>query len=223
MRLLLSAWQVVRGLLQPARTAHTGAPFVTCTYGGSATGGSYDLVSCTGGFQPGDLVGAVIGAGLSDVPDMRAKLDALVAFRSDAAFDPLAEVFKRAINITKAYKGPSAVSEALFEHEEERALHKAAADVSGRVASAAKSGKYAEAFREMARLQPLVSAFFDKVLVMAKDEKVKKATYPALYGIEASREKARELVASALEDILDFGKEADVLRNIAHFVVSRTA
>ena len=122
---------------------------------------------------PGDLVDAVIGAGLSDVPDMRARLDALVAFRSDAAFDPLAEVFKRAINITKAYKGPAAVSEALFEHDEERALHKAVAGVSGGVAAAAKSGKYAEAFREMARLQPLVSAFFDKVLVMAKDEKVK--------------------------------------------------
>jgi geranylgeranyl diphosphate synthase, type II len=56
-----------------------------------------------------------------------------------------------------------------------------------------------------------------------KDEKSKKATYPALYGIEASREKAREQVASALEDIRDFGQEADALRNIAHFVISRTA
>ena len=52
---------------------------------------------------------------------------------------------------------------------------------------------------------------------------MKKATYPALYGIETSREKARELVASALEDIRDFGSEAEALRNIAHFVVSRTA
>jgi geranylgeranyl diphosphate synthase, type II len=56
-----------------------------------------------------------------------------------------------------------------------------------------------------------------------KDEKVKKATYPALYGIEASRVKSRELVAAALEDIRDFGKEADTLRNIAQFVISRTA
>jgi glycyl-tRNA synthetase beta chain len=105
--------------------------------------------------------------------DLCAKLSALVAFRSEPAFDPLAEVFKRAINITKAYAGPLAVSESLFEHDEERALDKAAGEVSGRVTSAAKSGKYAEAFGEMARLQPLVSAFFEKVLVMAKDEKVK--------------------------------------------------
>ncbi len=122
---------------------------------------------------PGDLADAVISAGLTDMVDLSARLSALVALRSEPAFDPLAEVFKRAINITKVYAGPLAVSESLFEHDEERALHKAAGEVSGRVASAAKSGKYGEAFGEMARLQPLVSAFFEKVLVMAKDEKVK--------------------------------------------------
>ncbi|MBI5419315.1 MAG: glycine--tRNA ligase subunit beta [Deltaproteobacteria bacterium] len=122
---------------------------------------------------PGDLADAVISAGLTDVADLRSKLSALVAFRSEAAFEPLAEVFKRAINITKGHEGPPAVSEVLFEHDEERTLHKAAGEVSGKVASAAKDGRYAEAFREMARLQPLVSAFFDKVLVMAKDEKVR--------------------------------------------------
>ena len=44
---------------------------------------------------PADLVEAVLAAGLTDVVDLRAKLDALVAFRADAAFEPLAEVFKR--------------------------------------------------------------------------------------------------------------------------------
>ncbi|MGE5700166.1 MAG: glycine--tRNA ligase subunit beta [Deltaproteobacteria bacterium] len=121
----------------------------------------------------GDLADAVISAGLTDMVDLRAKMDALVAFRSEAAFEPLAEVFKRAINITKTYAGPLAVSDTLFEHDEERALHRAAGEVSGRVASAAKDGRYPEAFGEMARLQPLVSAFFEKVLVMAKDEKVR--------------------------------------------------
>ncbi len=122
---------------------------------------------------PADLVDAILSAGLSDIPDMRARLDALVAFRSEAAFEPLAEVFKRAINITKGYDGPREVSDALFEHEEERALHQAFGSVSRGVGAAAKSGKYLEAFREMARLQPVVSAFFDKVLVMAKDDRVK--------------------------------------------------
>jgi glycyl-tRNA synthetase beta chain len=122
---------------------------------------------------PGDLADAVISAGLTDMTDLRAKISALVAFRSEAGFEPLAEVFKRAINITKAYTGGQAVSESLFEHDEEKALNAALREVSGRVSAAAKDGRYAEAFGEMARLQPLVAAFFEKVLVMAKDEKVK--------------------------------------------------
>jgi geranylgeranyl diphosphate synthase, type II len=56
-----------------------------------------------------------------------------------------------------------------------------------------------------------------------KDEKVKKATYPALYGIDASRKKARDLVVAAMEDIRTFGDRADTLRALAQFVVSRTA
>ncbi|NLT65063.1 MAG: polyprenyl synthetase family protein [Acidobacteria bacterium] len=55
-----------------------------------------------------------------------------------------------------------------------------------------------------------------------KDEKVKKATYPALYGLEASRKKAQELLEGALADLEGLGKEADVLRGLARFVVSRT-
>jgi geranylgeranyl diphosphate synthase, type II len=56
-----------------------------------------------------------------------------------------------------------------------------------------------------------------------KDEKVKKATYPALYGIDASRRKAKELIDSALEDIGTLGKEAECLRRLALFIISRTA
>ena len=132
---------------------------------------------------PGDLVEAVLSAGLTDMVDMRSKLSALVTFRQEAAFEPLAEVFKRAINITKGYGGPLDVSETLFEHEEERALQKAVGEVSERVHSAARNGRYSEAFREMARLQPLVSAFFEKVLVMAKEERVKNNRLALLKGL----------------------------------------
>ncbi len=133
--------------------------------------------------SPADLVDAVLAAGLTEVSDMRAKLSALQEFRKEEAFEPLAEVFKRAINITRGYDGPFEVSGSLFEHEEERALHRAVGEVSERVHSAARNGKYADAFREMARLRPLVSAFFEKVLVMAKEEKVKNNRLALLKGL----------------------------------------
>jgi geranylgeranyl diphosphate synthase, type II len=56
-----------------------------------------------------------------------------------------------------------------------------------------------------------------------KDEKVKKATYPALYGIETSREKARQLISASIEAIKDLGPAAEPLRGIARFVYDRTA
>jgi geranylgeranyl diphosphate synthase type II len=55
-----------------------------------------------------------------------------------------------------------------------------------------------------------------------KDQKVKKATYPALYGIEASRCKAQELIHDAVEAVRDMGSRAEPLRELAQFVCSRT-
>jgi len=84
--------------------------------------------------------------------------------------------------------------------------------------------------RKIGRVFQIVDDILDvtsssKVLgkTAGKDAKVKKATYPALYGIEASRQRAAELVASALMDIRDFGEKADVLRSLAQFIISRTA
>jgi len=56
-----------------------------------------------------------------------------------------------------------------------------------------------------------------------KDEKAQKATYPALYGIDVSRRKARELVSGAISDIAGFGGEADTLRELARFFIERAA
>ncbi len=55
-----------------------------------------------------------------------------------------------------------------------------------------------------------------------KDLQAKKATYPALYGIEASRKKAQELIAGALVEIRDLDERAEPLRRLAQFVCSRT-
>jgi geranylgeranyl diphosphate synthase type II len=49
----------------------------------------------------------------------------------------------------------------------------------------------------------------------------RKATYPSLLGLEESKRRASELVESAIEALDPFGPEADPLREIAHFIVSR--
>jgi geranylgeranyl diphosphate synthase, type II len=55
-----------------------------------------------------------------------------------------------------------------------------------------------------------------------KDLQVRKATYPALHGLEASRHKAQELVAKAIEEIRSLGDPAEPLRALARFIVDRS-
>ncbi len=58
---------------------------------------------------------------------------------------------------------------------------------------------------------------------VGKDEKAKKATFPALYGLDTSRAKAQELVADAIEGISSLGDAAEPLRGLARFILSRSA
>jgi geranylgeranyl diphosphate synthase type II len=54
-----------------------------------------------------------------------------------------------------------------------------------------------------------------------KDAAAEKATYPALFGIEKSRQKADELLRAALESLRSFGSKADTLKQLATFLVDR--
>jgi geranylgeranyl diphosphate synthase type II len=49
----------------------------------------------------------------------------------------------------------------------------------------------------------------------------KKATYPSVVGLEESKKRAEELIELAVDAIRSFGPEAEPLRGIARFVLSR--
>jgi geranylgeranyl diphosphate synthase, type II len=54
-----------------------------------------------------------------------------------------------------------------------------------------------------------------------KDQSQKKATYPALYGLEKSRETARGFLERAQAELSPFGPRAQRLRELADFLVAR--
>jgi geranylgeranyl diphosphate synthase, type II len=54
-----------------------------------------------------------------------------------------------------------------------------------------------------------------------KDTAAEKATYPALFGVDESLNKADRLVDSALASLDDFRSRADVLKSLARFLVER--
>jgi len=54
-----------------------------------------------------------------------------------------------------------------------------------------------------------------------KDTASEKATYPALFGIDASVRKADTLVNDAFSELTSFGERADTLKELARFLVER--
>lgn len=57
---------------------------------------------------------------------------------------------------------------------------------------------------------------------IGSDLNKKKATYPALFGIEESRKKAEKLMEDSLACLKDFDRRVDPLRDIARFFVQRS-
>jgi geranylgeranyl diphosphate synthase type II len=53
------------------------------------------------------------------------------------------------------------------------------------------------------------------------DVRKKKATYPAIHGLETSHGKARELIADAVAALAPLGPAADPIRALAHYVIER--
>jgi geranylgeranyl diphosphate synthase type II len=56
-----------------------------------------------------------------------------------------------------------------------------------------------------------------------KDEKQQKATYPALYGLEKSKETADRLCAEAMAELSPYGARAEHVRELAQFLTARRA
>jgi len=56
---------------------------------------------------------------------------------------------------------------------------------------------------------------------VGKDQAAGKETFLSLLGVERAREQARMLVTQAIEHLHSFGKEADLLRDIARYIMER--
>lgn len=125
-----------------------------------------------------DEVNAVFRAGADNLVDAQKRLVALKAIRKSKNFEPLAVSFKRIRNILeksnlKVVDGQNIQSE-LFENAAERELFAAVRAAAGKVQSEKRSGKYQEALEVIAGLRNAVDGFFEKVMVMAEDEAVRK-------------------------------------------------
>ena len=120
-----------------------------------------------------DCVDAALAAGFDVAVDARARAQALSGLRARADFEPLGAAFKRVANILKGQAIDRSPDPAAFVEGEEKALWTSFGEIEGRVAARLGDRDYAGALQVLAELKGPVDRFFDKVLVMDKDERVK--------------------------------------------------
>lgn len=134
--------------------------------------------------RPYDVVDAVLATGFSDLVRTVAKIEAMEAFKAHENFEPLAIAFKRVGNILKDFPGGS-VREDLLETAEERTLYRSFREIRTRALTHLDAEDYPAALVEMAGIRQPVDAFFETVLVMAKEEAIRNNRLALLAEISA--------------------------------------
>jgi glycyl-tRNA synthetase beta chain len=119
-----------------------------------------------------DLVGAALGPGLDRIADVQARVEALDALESSPQFEPFILMAKRINNILKGL--PQAkVNPDLFVEKEERDLFSTLTIIRDNAQPMIARADFARAQGILFKLQPVLNTFFDKVLVMAEEKKVR--------------------------------------------------
>jgi len=125
-----------------------------------------------------DEVNSVVEIGFDNPYDCLERIRAISSIRSSADFEAVAQSFKRIKNILlKSGLEMAAkleqIDTTLFQSEEEKKLAEALDSMSPKVRRAVRGKNYVRAFESMASLRPPIDLFFEKVLVMAEDPKIK--------------------------------------------------
>jgi glycyl-tRNA synthetase beta chain len=125
-----------------------------------------------------DLVNAVLAPAADDVRDVLARAQATAAVRPTPDFEAISTAFRRTKNILrqaaeKSDAPSSAVDAKLLTEPAEQALHAQILNVSPRVEAHRRKAEYPQALELIASLRPQVDAFFDSVMVMAPDAKLR--------------------------------------------------
>lgn len=135
-----------------------------------------------------DEINAAFAAGADNLSDAVDRVAAIRAIRHTRDFVSLAAAFKRIRNILeksagKADRAQAAVNPGLFREAPERELFAAAQKIGERSTQLRKARQYRQALETISGLRPSVDLFFDKVLVMAEEEDVRRNRIALLGGL----------------------------------------
>jgi glycyl-tRNA synthetase beta chain len=129
-----------------------------------------------------DVVDAVVATGFSNIVESKKKIEALEEFRRLPEFNPLAIAFKRVVNIVKGQPRDK-VEETLLVEPTEHLLYQAFLEAKKSIDEKISEGRYKEALIQMKALKEPIDRYFDEVLVMDKDSRIRKNRLSMLWEI----------------------------------------
>lgn len=144
-----------------------------------------------------DVVAAVVNVSVDHIPNTWKRAAALQHLKTVADFEPLAAAFKRVVNILrKAETAPQAKPDpGLFQDDAEKNLSAAYSKVHGQVSADLATGDFRTALQTIATLREPVDRFFEDVMVMADDARLRDNRLALLAAI-----------AAVFRDIADFSQ-----------------
>ncbi|HEY2468131.1 MAG TPA: glycine--tRNA ligase subunit beta [Terracidiphilus sp.] len=135
-----------------------------------------------------DVVSAVLAADADDVRDAMARAEALTQARASADFEAVSAAFKRINNILRqaAEKGFAVGKmEGVDMAPEANQLGLMAVGLAAGVTNLRSERAYVDALELIASLRPAIDTFFDKVMVLDPDERVRGANLALISGLLA--------------------------------------
>ncbi len=119
-----------------------------------------------------DSVEAALSSGYDDLVDLLERSQAVHDLKKEPDFEPLAVAFKRVVNISRSY-APGPVNPELFESPVEHELYASYLSAGEKALELINRKNYPPALKELTSLRNPVDQFFEGVMVMAQDEKVR--------------------------------------------------
>lgn len=138
-----------------------------------------------------DTIAAIMSVSADGLPDVVKKINALENLKKEPDFEPIAVAFKRVVNIIKksgelkVISSLGEVDEGLFLHESEKFLYSAFNQVADLINQHIDNGSYDQALHQIASLRVPVDNFFDDVMVMVDDLKIRNNRFALLGKITA--------------------------------------
>ncbi|MCK5543849.1 MAG: glycine--tRNA ligase subunit beta [Desulfobulbaceae bacterium] len=121
---------------------------------------------------PAEAVEAVTSISFDDVVDCRKKIEALMSISSQPAFTLLAGSFKRVMNIIKDHDDTS-VDRGLLTETAEQSLYETYLAVADESEPLLEEKKYDQALETILKMKEPVDTFFDDVMVMSEDLRIR--------------------------------------------------